>query len=81
MGMSCRGKYFTIKERIRKRLDKQSNLSSFKEISFTKEDANRYFCLRDGIGQNDCWHFYEYNQNQLNDLIHLINQITNIING
>lgn len=80
MGISCKGNYFTIKEPIRRQLD----LSAFEEAEFTDKAANNHFCLRDGVGQNKCWHFYRYderNQNHLNGLICIINQIPSCING
>ena len=75
MAISCKGCFFTIKEPVRKQLD----LSIFEEVPFTKEDATRHFILIDGVGQNDCCHFYEYTQNQIDDLIDLINQITDLV--
>jgi len=75
MAISCKGNFFTIKEPIRKQLD----LSGFREVPFTDNDARKHFILKNGVGQNDCCHFYEYNQNQIDDLIDLINQITNLV--
>ena len=75
MTISCKGNFFTIKEPVRKQLD----LSSFREASFTDKDATKHFILKKGVVQNDYCHFYEYNQNQIDDLIDLINQITNLV--
>ena len=75
MAISCKGNFFTIKEPVLKQLD----LSIFKEVPFTSKDAARHFILKKGVGQNDCCHFYEYDQNQIDDLIDLINQITNLV--
>jgi hypothetical protein len=75
MAISCKGNFFTIKEPVRKQLD----LSIFKEVAFTDKDARKHFILIDGVGQNDCYHFYEYTQNQIDDLIDLINQITDLV--
>ena len=74
MVISCKGNFFTIKEPLRKQLD----LSTFKEVPFTNKDAARHFILKKGVGQNDYCHFYEYDQNQIEALIDLINQITNL---
>ena len=75
MAISCKGNFFTIKEPVRKQLD----LYIFKEVPFKKSDAAKHFILREGVGQNDCYHFYEYTQNQIDDLIDLINQITDLV--
>jgi len=75
MAISCKGNFFVIKERVRPQLD----LSSFREVHFAVEDAAKYFILKEGVGQNDCHHFYEYTENQIDDLIDLINQITNLV--
>ena len=75
MAISCKGCFFTIKEPVRRQLD----LSIFKEVPFTNKDAAKHFILKEGVGQNDCYHFYEYTQNQIDDLIDLINQITNLV--
>ena len=75
MAISCKGNFFVIKEPVRKQLD----LSIFKEVPFKKSDAAKHFILKEGVGQNDCYHFYEYTQNQIDDLIDLINQITNLV--
>ena len=75
MAISCKGNFFTIKEPVREQLD----LSSFRKVSFTDKDAAKYFILRKGVGQNHCYRFYEYTQNQIDELINLINQITNLV--
>ena len=75
MAISCKGCFFTIKEPVRKQLD----LSIFKEVPFKNKDAAKYFILKEGVGQNDCYHFYEYTESQIDDLIDLINQITNLV--
>jgi len=75
MAISCKGNFFVIKEPVREQLD----LSSFRKVPFTDKEARKHFILIDGVKQNDCFHFYEYTQNQIDDLIDLINQITNLV--
>jgi len=75
MAISCKGNFFTIKEPVREQLD----LSSFREVAFTDKDAAKHFILKKGVGQNDCCHFYEYTQNQIDELVNLINQMTKLV--
>ena len=75
MAISCKGNFFVIKEPVREQLD----LSSFRKVPFTDKEARKHFILIDGVKQNDCHDFYEYTQNQIDDLINLINQITNLV--